>query len=104
MVILGIWDGHDAGSALLVDGRLIASVNEERFSRRKLEVCFPSASIQCCLALARLDASAVDVVAASTSDPAKALGRWFPALKESYYQTRRRRSAPGRLGPRTKSA
>ena len=24
MNILGIWDGHDAGAALLIDGRLVA--------------------------------------------------------------------------------
>jgi carbamoyltransferase len=28
--ILGIWDGHDAGAALLVDGRIAAAINEER--------------------------------------------------------------------------
>lgn len=37
MNILGIWDGHDAGAALLVDGRLVAAANEERFTRRKLD-------------------------------------------------------------------
>ena len=41
--ILGIWDGHDSGAALLQDGRLRFAVNEERLTRRKLEVRFPDA-------------------------------------------------------------
>ena len=36
MNILGIWDGHDSGAALLQDGQLRFAVNEERLSRRKL--------------------------------------------------------------------
>ncbi len=41
MNVLGIWDGHDSGAALLQDGRLRFAVNEERLTRRKLEVRFP---------------------------------------------------------------
>ena len=52
MVILGIWDGHDAGAALVVGGQLVAAVNEERFTRRKLEIRFPVHSIECCLQIA----------------------------------------------------
>ena len=83
MNILGIWDGHDAGAALLIDGRLVAAANEERFSRRKLEVRFPEASIAACMAIASLDPNEVDVVAVSTSDPAKALGRLAPWTEKS---------------------
>jgi len=93
--ILGIWDGHDAGAVLLVDGRLVAAVNEERFTRRKLEVRFPHASIDACLALAGIDARSVDVVAVSTSDIAKTLTRVFPSAKERYYRVRRRKVDAG---------
>jgi carbamoyltransferase len=93
--ILGIWDGHDSGAALLQDGQLRCAINEERLSRRKLEVCFPSRSIAACLALARLPPEQVHVVAASTSDPAKTLGRWWPGSKERYYSVRRRKASPG---------
>lgn len=95
MNILGIWDGHDSGAALLQDGQLRCAINEERLSRRKLEVCFPSRSIAACLALARLPPEQVHVVAASTSDPAKTLGRWWPGSKERYYSVRRRKASPG---------
>ena len=98
MNVLGIWDGHDAGAALLVGGRLVAAVNEERCSRRKLEVGFPSRSISVCLEIAGVGAADVDVVAASTSDVAKTLSRWWPAMRERYYLLRRRLRAPGVLG------
>jgi carbamoyltransferase len=96
MVILGIWDGHDAGAALIAGGKVIAAVNEERLTRRKLEVCFPTQSIHCCLTLGQLSPADVHLVAASTGDVAKTLARWFPGLKESYYQIRRRKVSPGR--------
>ena len=51
MPILGIWDGHDAG-ACLVDperGKSLCAVNEERLTRRKLEVGFPRCAIDVCL-------------------------------------------------------
>jgi carbamoyltransferase len=97
MNVLGIWDGHDSGAALLQDGRLRFAVNEERLTRRKLEIRFPSRAIDACLADAGLDPNEVEVVAASTSDPAKALGRWWPGSKERYYDVRRRKASPGPL-------
>ena len=102
--ILGIWDGHDAGAALIAGNRLVAAVNEERFTRRKLETHFPSRSIQSCLELARLSAAQIDVVSVSTSDLAKTLARWFPSLKESYYQIRRRSTPPGHFASIKKEA
>jgi len=88
--VLGIWDGHDAGAALLVDGRLVAAANEERFTRRKLEVCFPDHAIESCLSAAALARGDIDIIATCTMDPAKAVGRMWPATKESYYRIRRR--------------
>jgi carbamoyltransferase len=78
-----------------VDGRLVAAVNEERLTRRKLEVVFPARSIDACLELGSLRPSAIDAVASCTSDVAKALGRLFPSTKEAYYEVRRRKAAPG---------
>ena len=94
-VILGIWDGHDAGAALVIYGRVAAAVNEERLSRRKLDIDFPARSIRACLELGRIAAADVDIVAASTTDVAKAMGRVFPSTKEAYYQLRRRKVSPG---------
>lgn len=99
MVVLGIWDGHDAGAALVEEGRIIFAVNEERLSRRKLDVGFPSRSIRACLAFAGLSPSDITEVAANTTDPAKTLTRLFPGLKEEYYLIRRRKKRPGPLDP-----
>lgn len=104
MNVLGLWDGHDSGAALLVDGRLVCAVNEERFTRRKLEVRFPARALAACLESGRLDARAVDLVAISTSDPARALARWWPATKERHYAVRRRKVRPGVLASLTRVA
>ena len=92
MNVLGIWDGHDSGAALLVNGRLVAAVNEERLTRRKLEIRFPERSIASCLNLAGLQPRDVQRVAVSTSDVAKTLSRWAPSTKEAYYRIRRRKA------------
>lgn len=104
MNILGLWDGHDAGAALLQGGQLRFAVNEERLSRRKLDVHFPSRSIGACLTFVGLSPEQIDVVAVSTSDPAKTLGRWWPASKERYYAVRRRKSPPGAWSGLTRAA
>jgi carbamoyltransferase len=101
--ILGIWDGHDSGAALFQGGQLRFAVNEERLTRRKLEVCFPSRSIAACLAYGDLQPRSIDIVAVSTTDPAKTLGRLWPATKERYYAVRRRKSAPGSLAGLTRA-
>jgi predicted NodU family carbamoyl transferase len=37
MVILGIADHVNSGAAIVVDGKLMAAVNEERLVRKKIE-------------------------------------------------------------------
>jgi carbamoyltransferase len=95
--VLGIWDGHDAGAALLKGDRILVAVNEERYSRRKLEAGFPTRSINACLSYAGISPGSIQHVAISTSDPAKTLTRLFPGLKEAYYLLRRRKKDPGVL-------
>ena len=99
MFVLGIWDGHDAGAALLKGDDIVFAINEERLCRRKLEVGFPSLSIRACLDYAGINASAVKEVALSTTDPAKTLTRLAPGLKEEYYLIRRRKKRPRRSDP-----
>lgn len=101
--ILGIWDGHDAGAALLKGDQILFAINEERLSRRKLEVGFPRQSIEACLRSASLQPSSVKIIAASTTDPAKTLTRLFPGLKEEYYLIRRRKKVPETFDPLKKS-
>ena len=50
MYILGIsCYYHDASAALLKDGKIVAAVEEERFTRKKHDVSFPINSIDYCL-------------------------------------------------------
>lgn len=101
--ILGIWDGHDSGAVLLRGNEILCAVNEERLTRRKLEITFPSRSIEACLKQASLQPSDITTIAVSTTDPAKTLTRLFPSLKEEYYLIRRRKKSPRPLDPLRKA-
>ncbi|MDE1824237.1 MAG: hypothetical protein KGI00_01470 [Candidatus Micrarchaeota archaeon] len=91
MYILGVWDGHDSGAALIEDDKIIFAANEERYTKRKLEVKFPYNSIINALEYARIKPSDVSVVAFPTIEFTKTLSRIFPQQKESYYRFRRRK-------------
>jgi carbamoyltransferase len=53
---------HDSAAALLIDGVPVAAVQEERFTRRKHDPCFPANAIGYCLGQARLDLDDLDYV------------------------------------------
>jgi carbamoyltransferase len=54
---------HDSAAALLVDGKIVAAAQEERFSRRKHDAGFPARALAYCLAEARLSLEDIDYVA-----------------------------------------
>jgi carbamoyltransferase len=62
-VVLGVGGalGHDGNAALFVDGKLIASSQEERFTRLKHDGRFPARAIEDCLAIAGLKPEDVTV-------------------------------------------
>lgn len=63
MWILGIsCHYHDAAAALIKDGKLVAAVEEERFTRKKHDFNFPLNSIQFCLETAGISADEIDRV------------------------------------------
>jgi len=63
MKILGISAHyHDSAAALLIDGLPVASVQEERLSRRKNDAAFPAAAITWCLDHAGLEPEDLDAV------------------------------------------
>jgi carbamoyltransferase len=66
MIILGINEGHNASAAVLVDGRLVSAISEERLSRRKNEYGYPAQAVARCLRLAGVDAGEIDRVALAT--------------------------------------
>jgi carbamoyltransferase len=53
---------HDSAAALVVDGRIIAAAQEERFTRRKHDPAFPTSAIRYCLSQAGLTAGDIDHV------------------------------------------
>ena len=54
---------HDAAACLLVDGRIVAAAQEERFSRKKHDPEFPARAARYCLAEGGIAAKDVDLVA-----------------------------------------
>jgi carbamoyltransferase len=54
---------HDSAAALVVDGRIAAAAQEERFSRIKHDPAFPGRAIDYCLREARLAPGELDYVA-----------------------------------------
>ena len=80
--ILGIHDGHNCGATLTRDGRIVASVCEERLTRRKNEVGYPRRSIDEVLRLGGISAGDLrEVVYASLFMHASAylteLEKWY---------------------------
>src|SRR5882724_5242546 len=53
---------HDSAAALLVDGRIVAAAQEERFTRRKGDAGFPEHAIAYCLDEGRIDLDDIDHV------------------------------------------
>jgi carbamoyltransferase len=53
---------HDSAAAIVVDGRIVAAAQEERFTRIKHDSQFPLQAIQYCLKEAGLDAEQIDYV------------------------------------------
>jgi carbamoyltransferase len=75
-VILGVNAYHgDSAAAVLVDGKLIAAAEEERFRRIKHWAGFPSQSIAYCLREARARLSDVSVLAINSDSRAGRLER-----------------------------
>ena len=71
MIILGIHDGHDASAALMVDGKIVAANQQERFSKLKGDYGLPVDAIKNCFKLAKLSFGNVDHVslASKTLNP-----------------------------------
>jgi len=66
MIVLGVHDGHNCSAAIMKDGKIIAAVQEERFTRLKNESGFPKNSIDFCLKVCGITASQVDIWALAT--------------------------------------
>ena len=77
MIILGINAYHgDASAAVIVDGKLIAAAEEERFNRIKHSAGFPEEAVKYCLKEAGVGIQQVDYLAI----PRAPLARFFRKL------------------------
>lgn len=63
MIILGVCNAHSSGASVIVDGVLVASANEERFTREKNHRTFPQLAIEYCCERAGITLSDIDFVA-----------------------------------------
>ncbi|MBL9136082.1 MAG: carbamoyltransferase [Verrucomicrobiales bacterium] len=70
---------HDSAAALVVDGRIVAAAQEERFTRRKQDADFPIQAVEYCLREGRFPASDLDYVVFYEKPLAK-----FDRLLETY--------------------
>lgn len=81
MKILGISAFyHDSAAALVVDGKIIAAAQEERFTRKKHDPSFPINAIKFCLEFAKVDLTQLDAIAFYDKPLLK-----FERLLETYY-------------------
>jgi carbamoyltransferase len=53
---------HDAAAALVVDGRVVAAAQEERFTRKRHDECFPAQAARFCLEFGDLALDELDAV------------------------------------------
>ncbi|MBU6157447.1 MAG: carbamoyltransferase [Bacteroidetes bacterium] len=82
MIILGINAYHaDSSAAILVNGKLIAAIEEERFTRVKHWAGFPVQAIQFCLQEAGVSLHQVDHIAIGRDPKAKFFKKIFFLLK-----------------------
>jgi carbamoyltransferase len=61
--ILGIHDGHNAGAAIIKNGKVISAISEERLTQLKNNAGTPIASIAKVIALAEINPSQINAVA-----------------------------------------
>jgi len=68
MIVLGITDSFTSGAAVVIDGKVVAAVNEERLNRSKMCMGFPELSILEVLKIAKVRSHELDAVAVATEN------------------------------------
>lgn len=85
MIILGINSYHaDSSAAILINGKIITAIEEERFKRVKHWSGFPIESIKYCLKEANIDIEQVDYISIGRNPNAKLLKKLFFVLKNIF--------------------
>ena len=60
--ILGVYAGHNASAALVIDGSVVAAASEERFNGHKNFIGYPREAIAYCLNISKIHISNLDIV------------------------------------------
>ena len=82
MIILGINAFHgDASAALVVDGKLVAAAEEERFTRIKHSAGFPKQAIRACLKMGGFEARDIDHIAIARNPQARLMRKALYAAR-----------------------
>ncbi|MDA0747450.1 MAG: hypothetical protein O2954_13095, partial [bacterium] len=76
MIILGIGIQHDAGAAIISNGRILSAVNEERLNRVKMYWGFPEQAISEALRLAGVGMQDLDAVAVANTTYSTHAAHW----------------------------
>ena len=53
---------HDSAACLVIDGKVVAAAQEERFTRKKHDSSFPSKALEYCLAEGKLKVNDIDFI------------------------------------------
>jgi carbamoyltransferase len=90
---------HDAAAALVIDGQVVAAIQEERLSRLKNDPRLPRRAVQACLKRGGIDAGALDQVV-YYENPFRKLERVLTWLLRSFPGSARHfpRAIAGQLG------
>src|SRR5438477_12909565 len=92
MKILGVHIGHDSSAALVIDGKIVADVAEERFTRTKHYCGLPWASVDYCLRSQNLSIGDIDAIAVPAEGSVPDLNFLFDlkgSQREPFTQKRR---------------
>ncbi|MEM7532472.1 MAG: carbamoyltransferase C-terminal domain-containing protein [Chloroflexota bacterium] len=91
--VLGLYDWHNCGAALVEDGQIIAAIEEERLSRTKVDFGMPYRAIQHVLEMTSTDWDDLDAIGVCGIYDPTALVRW----KQGSFQFEREISAKWRM-------
>ncbi len=82
MIILGLNINHaDTSACLIVNGKIIAAIEEERFVRKKHYAGFPVNSIEFCLSLIKLTIKDIDYITVNYSPSSNLKQKFFYSVK-----------------------
>ena len=87
MIILGLNINHaDTSACLIIDGKIIAAIEEERFIRKKHYAGFPTNAIEFCLDFAKIQLKQVDFVTLNFSFSANFKKKFLYGIKNVFSQ------------------